>query len=228
MVPVGEQDRDIDHGQAGTQHQDRIGRADPGDARLVPRIGDQPAAVAGLDALRLRQPRRQVADAQHGDVRHLGAVVVELQPQHAVLFGEAQDATADPAQGDIAGRGRLRLVQEIAQIASIDATRDEGVAGGRNLRRRLLRQIMGPQPAQEMARVGGERAHVGDPRVQEQPVVPGSEGDTRPEGRRLIEQKNLRGRGPAAQQLDRQLAAAEAGADDRNPHNCLLRFRSIY
>ena len=39
MAAVGEQDRDIDHGQAAAQQQDRIGRPDAGDARFVPGIG---------------------------------------------------------------------------------------------------------------------------------------------------------------------------------------------
>ena len=80
MAAVGEQDCDIDHGKAAAQHQDCIGRLDPGDACFVPWIGDQPGVVAGFDTGRLRQPGRQIADAKHGDVRHRRAVVAELQP----------------------------------------------------------------------------------------------------------------------------------------------------
>jgi hypothetical protein len=87
MAVVGEQDRDVDHGQAAAQHQDGIGRPDPGEARLVPGIGDQPRADAGLDAGRRRQPRRQVADSEHGDVGRPRAAVIERQSQAAMLFG---------------------------------------------------------------------------------------------------------------------------------------------
>ena len=224
MAAVGEQDRNIDHGQAAAQQQDRIGRPDARDARFVPGIADQPRAVAGLHAGRRRQPGRQVADAKHGDVGHARAVVVKLQPQHAVLVGKAHDAAANPAQGDVVGRRRFCVLQKLSQILPIDPACDEGMPGRRYRSGRMLRQIPRPQPAQEMGGIGRERAHVGDPRIEEQPVVPGCEGNARPEGRGLLDEQDLGGRRAASQQLDRQLGPAEAGADDRDAHDCLLRL----
>jgi hypothetical protein len=160
MAALGQQHRDVDHAEPTALHQHGVRRIDRGRGSPRPWVGDQPRAGAVLGARRGRQPRRQVADAENREVGRARAAVGERQLHAALLLGQPDHAVADPAQRDVGRRRGLRAVQKVAQVAPVDAARDEGMARRRDRCRRMLGQVVRPEPAQEVGRIGREGADV--------------------------------------------------------------------
>ena len=224
MAGTGERRHDVNHGQAGAEHQHGILGPHARDRRLVPRVGDQARPGTVFDAARSRrQHRPQHAAAQHGDVGGLHAAVLQPEADPLVLLADLDDVVPDPPEVDAARQRSRSFLENLGQIASVEAARHEGVSGWRNRTRGVRGHIVGPEPAQEVRRVVLERAHVGDADIEQKPIVPRRKGHAAPEGRGAVEQQDLGARPGAAEQLEGQLAAAEAGADDRDRMQLPLR-----
>ena len=179
MAAVREQDRDVDHlsplPSTSTASAGSIRARLASSQGLAISRGPMPSSTPGAGGS--RGGRLPMQSTARSAARALPSASVSCRPP----CSSASPTTRWPIrlQRDVGRRRGLGAVQKVAQIAAVDAARDEGMARRRDRRRRMLGQIVRPQPAQEVGRIGRERAHVGDPRVEQQPVVAGGEGDAR-------------------------------------------------
>jgi len=203
LATAFERQRHVDHGQARADDEDRRVGRETFERAGAPRLFGRKAVERRLGV---------VAGGEDRDVRRQRFTGREREPHVVGLFFDVETKRTYAPDASIG----QRLSGEVGEVVAIEAARDE-----REPIRRA-RAAARAEPRDEVVRLAGECAHIGDAHIEEVPGIVG--GVRQPAAKRLARLDHhdfVVRRVEPPREMRRHEDPRRAAADDRDSHGLL-------